>query len=64
MDLTGVLFVLLGGWFFLSPKSAFDFKAKWAKMMGVTMTGGKKAHAYFKYVGLFLLGVGVYILFF
>ncbi len=58
----GILFMVFGGWAFISPKSALDFKVAWAKKFGIKMTPSKKTYKMFRYVGLVLLAIGIFIL--
>lgn len=58
-----VLFIIFGGWAFINPKSALDFKVDMAKKIGIKMTPSKKTYKYYKYLGLALLAIGIFMLF-
>lgn len=58
-----VLFIVFGGWMFINPKSALDFKINMAKKIGIKMTPSKKTYKIYKYLGLALLAIGIFILF-
>lgn len=59
--LVAILFIGFGIWTFISPKSAFEFKAKLVKSWGVTMTATPKAYTVMRYIGLAVAIVGLFL---
>lgn len=60
--LLALLFLAFGMWAFISPKSAFAFKAGLVKGLGIKMTAGPKAYKAFRYIGLGIAILGFLIL--
>lgn len=58
-----VLFIIFGGWMFINPKGALDFKVAMGKKAGIKMTPSKKTYKVYKWLGLALLAIGAFILF-
>lgn len=58
-ELIAILLMGIGIWTFISPKGAFQFKAKLLKSIGVTATASPKSFRTFKYIGLALTVVGL-----
>lgn len=62
-SLVALLFIGVGVWTFISPKSAFDFKAKVVKTWGVSMSASPKSYKTMRYIGLAVAIVGFLIYF-
>lgn len=61
--LIAILLIGFGIWTFISPKSAFDFKAKLVKKWGVTMAATPKSFKTMKYIGIGAAVVGFLLYF-
>lgn len=62
-SLLALLFIGLGLWAFISPKSALDSKASIAKSLGIKITASPKAYKTYKYIGLGAAIVGFLLYF-
>lgn len=58
-NLLGFIFLVLGVWMYVSPKSVLDLKAEFAKVFGAKLAFGKKTITYCKYFGLVILALGL-----
>ncbi|MEK7186389.1 MAG: hypothetical protein AAB675_03415 [Patescibacteria group bacterium] len=58
----GFILLIAGVWFFISPKSAFEFRKKMVEMLGGKITGSKKLTGAYKWVGIALFAIGVILL--
>jgi len=61
--LTGLLFLALGFWFAVSPKSAFGFKAGLIKKLGGNLSGGKRMISAYRWIGVLLIAFGLILVF-
>lgn len=63
MSPVGVVLLIVGVWFFLAPKSAFNVDKKEVRMFKAKLIGTKKTYVYYKYAGLVFVLVGLLLLF-
>lgn len=61
--LIGAVLIAGGLWMFISPKNAFNFKARLVKNWGINMSASPKAFKIMKYIGLIVTFVGFLIYF-
>lgn len=62
MNVIAIVFVVLGAWFFISPKSAFKVDAKEVRLFKAKLIGSKKTYIYYRYSGLAFLIIGLLML--
>lgn len=58
VTLIALLFIFFGIWTVISPKSAFNFKARIVKSWGVTMTASSRSFKVMRYIGVIAVVVG------
>lgn len=63
VTLLALLFIAGGLWTAISPKGSFQFKAKMAKSLGITVTATPKGFQSMRYVGIGVTIVGFLLYF-
>jgi len=64
METLIALFLIgMGIWTVVSPKGAFNFKAKILKSWGVTVSASPRAYKVFRYLGIAIFVIGVLLYF-
>ena len=62
MGMIIIIFLIMGIWMTVNPKSAIDFKIKMASKLGAKLSVTKKTYRYARYIGIALVVVSLIVL--